>query len=98
MRSGKTTSTSSLKIINNIIKDTPYWLHVPIGRKGRTVNVAESIVMVSRSLHHALIPLDCVKGQVLKVVDDQYLDIELDYPNKDEGIKKVQDVVNNFIL
>jgi hypothetical protein len=42
--------------------------------------------------------LDCATVQVLRVVDDQYLDTELDYPNEDESIKKIQDDVNKFIL
>jgi hypothetical protein len=75
--------------MDSIIEDTPCWLHVPIGRKGRIVNVAEGIAMVSHTLHHAPIPSDCVKVQVLKVVEDQYLDTKLDYPNEDEGIEKL---------
>jgi hypothetical protein len=84
--------------VDTIIEDRHCWLHVPIGRKGRTINVAKGIAMVSCTLHHAPIPSDCVKVQVLRVVDDQFLNNKLDYPNEDDGIKKLQDVVNNFIL
>jgi hypothetical protein len=85
-------------VVDNIIEDTPCWLHVPFGWKGKIVKVAEGIVMVGRTFHNAPIASDCAKVQVFRVIDDQYLDTELDYPNEDEAIEKLQDVVNNFIL
>jgi hypothetical protein len=54
--------------------------------------------MVGHTFYNALIAIDCAKVQVLRVIDSQYLDTELYYPNKDEAIEKHQDVVNNFIL
>jgi hypothetical protein len=81
-------STVTNYAVDNIIEDTLCWLHVPFGRKGKTVKVAKAIAMV----------LDCATVQVLRVVDDQYLDTELDYPNEDESIKKIQDDVNKSIL
>jgi hypothetical protein len=59
---------------------------------------AKAIAMVSRTFHNAPIASDYAMVQVLRVIDDQYLDTELDYPNEDEAIEKLQDVVNNFIL
>jgi hypothetical protein len=47
--------------------------YVPIGRKGRTIKVVKVIVMTGRTFHTALIPPDCAKVQVLRVIDDQYL-------------------------
>jgi hypothetical protein len=43
-------------------------------------------------------PLRLPKVQVLRVLDDQYLDTKLDYQNEDVVIEKLQDVMNNFIL
>jgi hypothetical protein len=73
--------------VDNIIEDTPCWLHLPFRRKGKTVKVAEGIAMVGHTFHNAPIALDSAMMQVLRVIDDQYLDIELDYPNEDEAIE-----------
>jgi hypothetical protein len=88
-------STVAKYTVGSIIEDTPYWLHVPFGKKEKIVKVAKAIAMVGRTFNNAPIASDCV---VLRVVDDQYLDTELDYPNEDEAIENLQDVVNNFIL
>jgi hypothetical protein len=93
-----TASTVAMYVVDSIIEDTPCWLHVPYGRKGKTVNVAEGTVMVGRTFHNAPIASDCAKVQVFRVIDDQYLDTEPDYSIEDEAIEKLQDVVNNFIL
>jgi hypothetical protein len=50
-------------------------------------------------IHFTMHPLHhIVPRQVLRVLDDQYLDTKLDYQNEDVVIEKLQDVMNNFIL
>jgi hypothetical protein len=95
---GSAASTVAKYVVDNIIEDTPCWLHVPFGMKGKIIKVAEGIAMVGLIFHNAPIASYCAKVQVLRVIDDQYLDTKLDYPNEDEAIEKLQDVVNNFIL
>jgi hypothetical protein len=81
---------------DTIIEDTPCWLHVPFRRKGKTVKIAKAIAMVGRIFDNAPIASDCAKVQVLRVIDDQYLDTKLDYPNEDEVIEKLQDGCEQF--
>jgi hypothetical protein len=45
--------------------------------------------MVGHTFHNAPITSDCAKVQVLRVLDGQYLDTELVYPNEDETIEKL---------
>jgi hypothetical protein len=58
----------------------------------------QGIAMVGRIFHNTPIVSDCAKVQVLRFIDDQYLDIKLDYPHEDEAIEKLQDAMNNVIL
>jgi hypothetical protein len=37
------TSTMVKYVVDNIIEDTPCWLHVPFGWKGKTVKVVEAL-------------------------------------------------------
>jgi hypothetical protein len=82
-------STVAKYAVDSIIEDTPCWLHVSFRRKGKTVKVAEGIAMVGRTFHNAPIASDCAKVQVIRVIDNQYLDTRLDYPNEDEAIQKL---------
>jgi hypothetical protein len=84
--------------VDNIIEDTYCLLHVSLRRKEKTIKVAEGIAMVGRTFHNAPIASNSAKVQVLRVVDNQYLDTKLYYPNEDEAIEKLQDAMNNFIL
>jgi hypothetical protein len=93
-----TASTVAKYAVDNIIEYTPYSWHVPFRRKWKTVKVVKGIAMVDLTFHNAPIALDGAKMQALRVVDDQYFDTELDYPNENVAIEKLQDVVNNFIL
>ena len=96
---GSTPASTHKYPVDSITEDTPCSLHVPIGRKGRaTIKVAEGIAMVGRTFHTAPIPPECAKVQVIRVVDDQYLNNDLDYPVEDEGIETLGEAVNNFIL
>lgn len=83
---------------DNITERTPCSLHVPIGRKGNTVEVAKGIVMPCRIFHNIPIPPECAKVLVLEVVHGKFSNDELDYPLPDEGIKTLGDAVNNFVL
>ena len=84
--------------MDDITEDTPCSLHILIGRKGKIVEIAQGIVMPGDTFHNMLIPTDYAKVQVIKVVDDKFLDEELDHPMPDEGIEKLGDAVNNFTL
>ena len=96
---GSTPASTHKYPVDSITEDTPCSLHVPIGKKGRaTIKVAEGIAMVGRTFHTAPIPPECAKVQVIRVVDDQYLNNDLDYPVEDEGIETLGEAVNNFIL
>jgi hypothetical protein len=84
-----TASTVAKYAVDSIIEDTPSWLHVRFQRKGKTIKVVEGIAMVGHTFHNAPIAPDWAKVQVLRVIDDQYLDTELYYPNEDEAIEKL---------
>ncbi|TVU50243.1 hypothetical protein EJB05_01607 [Eragrostis curvula] len=84
--------------VDKIKEDTPCSLLLPYGRKGRTKMVAEGIAMVGRVMHTRAILAECARVQVLRVVDDKYNTVELDYPNEDEEFETLGDAVNNFIL
>ena len=60
--------------------------------------MADAIAMPGDTLHNMPIPLDYVKVQVTRVIDDKYRDEALDITNPDQGIETLGDAVNNFIL
>ncbi|GJN04913.1 hypothetical protein PR202_ga22497 [Eleusine coracana subsp. coracana] len=84
--------------VNDITENTPCSLHMTLSKRGNTlVKVADGIVIPGRTFHNVTIPHECARVQIVKV-DENYLSCDLDYPDEDEGIETLEDVVNHFIL
>lgn len=84
--------------VDSITKQTPCSLHIPVGRRGNTVEVAKGIVILGRIFHNTPIQKECAKVLVLEVLHEKFNKYELDYPIPDEGIQTVGDALNNIIL
>lgn len=82
--------------VDSITGPTPCSFVVPIGRAGKTKEVASGLAIPGRQFHNSLIPADYVSVQVALVHGDQ-MSLELDIPTL-EGIELLRDAVNQFIL
>jgi hypothetical protein len=82
--------------VDSITGPTPCSFVVPIGRAGKTKEVASGLAIPGRQFHNSLIPADYVSVQVALVHGDQ-MSLELDIPTP-EGIELLRDAVNQFIL
>jgi hypothetical protein len=65
-------------------------------RTSRTIEVTEAIVMPSRILHSLPILVDCAVVKVTMITGHEFED--LDYPDEEEGIEKLADAKETFIL
>ncbi|BAD87600.1 hydroxyproline-rich glycoprotein-like [Oryza sativa Japonica Group] len=82
--------------VDSITGPTPCSLVVPIGRAGKTKEVAMGLAIPGRQFHNTAIPEDYARVQVAKVHSD-HVSLELDIPAP-EGIELLGDAVNQFIL
>ena len=82
--------------VDSITGPTPCSLVVPIGRAGKTKEVATGLAIPGRQFHNTAIPEDYARVQVAKVHSD-HVSLELDIPAP-EGIELLGDAVNQFIL
>jgi hypothetical protein len=80
------------------IKDpTPCTLMYVKGRTSRTIEVAKAIVL-PRCIHHGRpILAECAVVEVTTIREGREFE-DLDYPDEDEGIKKLVDAKGTFIL
>jgi hypothetical protein len=84
--------------VDDITGDTPYRLHIPIGRvENKIKDVAISVAMPGRILHNNLIPAEYAKVLVRKITNMACINYPLDHVTP-EGIKELEKVVNQFIL
>lgn len=84
--------------VDDITEDTSCSLHVPIGRKGNSREVARSFAMPGTVFHNRPIPEEYAKVQVTEITDDRFINDPLDVPIPDEGIETIREVLNNFVL
>ncbi len=82
--------------VDLITGPTPCSLVIPIGRAGKTNEVASGLAILGRQFHNNPIPEDYARVQVARVNDDQ-ISLELDIPTP-EGIELLGGAVNQFNL
>jgi hypothetical protein len=84
--------------MDDITVDTPYCLHIPLGRVGNiTKEVVIGVAMPGRVSHNNPIPVEYAKVLVREITDMGYTDYPLDHIML-EGDKKLGEAVNQFIL
>jgi hypothetical protein len=83
--------------IDDITSDTPYRLHIPIGRVGnKTKDVAIGVAMPERVFHNNPIPAEYAKVLVCEITNLACIDYPLDHVTP-EGIKELEEAINQFI-
>jgi hypothetical protein len=84
--------------VNDIMGDTPCRLHIPFGGVGnKTKEVTIGVAMPGRVFHNNHILVEYAKVLVREITDMVCIDYPLDHVMPD-GIKKLGEVVNQFIL
>ena len=83
--------------MDEINEPTPCALLYAKGRTLRTIDVADAFVMATHIMHGRPVPSECA---VIKVtmIREGYEFEDLDYPDEEEGMKKLKDAKGNFIL
>jgi hypothetical protein len=81
----------------NIDEPTPCTLLYVKGMTLRTIEVANPIVMATPIMHYRPIPSECEVVEVPMIREGRELE-DLDYPDEEEGIEKLKDAKENFIL
>jgi hypothetical protein len=80
------------------IKDpTPCTLMYVKGRTPKTIEVTEATVMPSRIHHGRPVPTECAVVKVTTIREGHEFK-DLDYPDEDEGIEKLVNAKETFIL
>jgi hypothetical protein len=91
---GSTVALRTWYPVDDITSDTPYWLHIPLGRVGnKTKEVAIGVAMSGRVFHNNLIPAEHAKVLVREITDMSYIDYPLDHVMP-EGIKELGEAIN----
>jgi hypothetical protein len=84
--------------INDIMGDMPCRLHIPIGRVGNKIKeVAIGVAMPGRVFHNNSIPVEYAKVLVREITDMTCIDYPLHHVTP-EGIKELEEAINQFIL
>jgi hypothetical protein len=83
--------------VNDIKDPTPCTLIYVKGRTSKNIEVAEATVMPSCILHGRSNPAECVVVEVTTIREGHEFE-DLDYPDEDEGIEKLVDAKEAFIL
>jgi hypothetical protein len=95
---GSTAAVPMWYPVDDITGDTPCRLHIPIGRVGNKIKeVAIGMAMLGRVFHNNPNPAEYDKVLVREITDMACIDYRLDHVTP-EGIKKLREVVNQFIL
>jgi hypothetical protein len=95
---GSTATVPMWYPVNDIMGDTPFCLHIPIGIVGnKTKEVAIGVAMPGRVFHNNPIPAEYAKVLVHEITDMACIDYPLDHVTP-EGIKELGEAVNQFIL
>jgi hypothetical protein len=93
-----TTAVPTWYPVDDIMRDTPCCLHIPIGRVGNKIKEdAIGVTMSGRVFHNNPIPAEYAKVLVCEITDMACIDYPLDHVTP-EGIKELGEVVNQFIL
>jgi hypothetical protein len=84
--------------VDDITGDMPCRIHIPIDKVGNKIKeVAIGVPMPGHVLHDNPIPAEYAKVVVREITDMTCIDYPLDYVAP-EGIKKLGETVNQFIL
>jgi hypothetical protein len=84
--------------MDDITVDTPYCLHIPLGRLGaKKKDVMICVVMSGCVFHNNPMPTKYAKVLLQEITDMGYIDYPLDHVTP-EGVKELRHVVNRFIL
>jgi hypothetical protein len=83
--------------VDDLNEPTPCTLLYVKGRTLSTIEVVDAIVMATRIMHGRPVPSDCAVVEVTMIKEDHEFE-DLDYPDEEEGIEKLKDVEENFIL
>jgi hypothetical protein len=83
--------------MDDINDPTPCTLMYVKGRTLKTIEVVEATVMPSRIIHGCPIPIDYAVVKVTMIREGHEFE-DLDYPDEDEGIKKLVHAKGTFIL
>jgi hypothetical protein len=84
-------------LVDDIKDPPPCTLMYVKGRTSRAIKVAEATVMPSSILHGWNVPAECAVVEVTTMRGDREFE-DLDYPDEDEGIEKLVDAKETFIL
>ena len=71
-----------------IKEDTPCSLHVPVGRRGLSQEVARGIAMPGNMFHNKPIPPDYTKVQVTEITNNRFSNDPLNHPMVEEGLRQ----------
>jgi hypothetical protein len=83
--------------VDDINEPTPYTLLYVKGRMLRTIKVDDTIVMTTYIMHGCPIPSECALVNVTTIREGREFE-DLDYLDEEEGIEKLKDAKENFIL
>jgi hypothetical protein len=83
--------------MDDINEPTPCTLFYVKGRTLNTIEVVDPIVMATRIMHVRPISSECAVVEVTMIIEGHEFE-DLDYPDKEEGIEKLKDAKENFIL
>jgi hypothetical protein len=83
--------------VDDINEPTPCTLLYVKGRTLSIIEVANAIVMATHIMHGRPIPSECAMVEVTTIIEGREFE-DLDYPNEEEGIEKLKDAKENFIL
>jgi hypothetical protein len=91
---GSTTALHMWYPVDDIMGDTPFRLHIPLGRVGNKIKeVAIGMAMSGRVFHNNLISIEYAKVLIREITDKSYIDYPLDHVTP-EGVKELREVVN----
>jgi hypothetical protein len=83
--------------VDDIKEIAPCTLLYVKGRTLRTIEVDDAIVLPGHIFYSRSVPLECVAVKVTTIREGCEFN-DLDYPNEEEGIEKLKDAKENFIL
>jgi hypothetical protein len=95
---GSTTAVPTWYPVDDITGDTPCRLHIPLGRvRNKTKEIAIGVAMSGRVFYNNLISVEYANVLVREITDMACIDYPLDHVMP-EGIKEIEEAVNQFIL
>jgi hypothetical protein len=93
-----TTGLATWYPVDDITVDTPYRIHISLGRvENKTKEVVIGVAMSGRVFHNNSIQVEYAKILVREITDMRYTNYPLDHVTP-EGVKELGHDVNQFIL